>query len=106
MNHMKIGMFYVRVCACGAVLQSIQVTPWNAREVAKFKESAARCGYDTEHDLPGWTVVPWKARGGYGSQGVGAGRANAAREVVWFSPHCLPPASPTLFGDGLEEASA
>lgn len=49
MNHMKIGWFYVRVCSCGAVLQSIQVTPWNAREVGKFKESAARCGYDTEH---------------------------------------------------------
>lgn len=46
-------------------------------------------GYDGEHDMPGWVAVPWKARGGFGSQGDGRGRANAAREVLWFSPHCL-----------------
>ena len=28
---------------------------------------------------------------GYGSQSNGRGRANAAREVLWFSPHCLRP---------------
>ena len=52
------------------------------------------CGYDTEHGhaMPdNWQVVPWKARGGYGSQSNGRGRANAAREVLWFSPHCLRP---------------
>jgi DNA adenine methylase len=50
----------------------------------------ALCGYDGEHAMPSdWTAVPWKAHGGYGSQGNGAGRENAAREVVWFSPHCL-----------------
>jgi hypothetical protein len=36
-----------------------------------------------------WTVVPWKAHGGYGSQGDGRGRENAARETIWFSPNCL-----------------
>jgi len=46
-------------------------------------------GYEGEHTMPGWTAVPWKARGGFGSQGDGRGRANAAREVLWFSPHCL-----------------
>jgi DNA adenine methylase len=50
----------------------------------------ALCGYDGEHAMPAdWTPVPWKAHGGYGSQGNGAGRENAQREVVWFSPHCL-----------------
>lgn len=49
MNQMIIGMFYVRVCRCGAVLQQIEVTPFNAKQVAKFNESANRCGYDTEH---------------------------------------------------------
>ncbi len=39
----------------------------------------------------GWVVVPWKAKGGYGSQGKGRGRENAAREVLWFSPACLRP---------------
>ena len=50
----------------------------------------ALCGYGGEHDMPdGWTAHAWKAKGGYGSQGDGRGRANAARETVWFSPHCL-----------------
>lgn len=50
----------------------------------------ALCGYTGEHDMPdGWTAHAWKAKGGYGSQGDGRGRANAAREVVWFSPACI-----------------
>jgi DNA adenine methylase len=52
----------------------------------------ALCGYDGEHPMPdSWECVPWKARGGYGSQAYGAGRANAKRERIWFSPHCLKP---------------
>ena len=52
----------------------------------------ALCGYDNEHGghMPdGWRAVPWKAIGGYGSQGTGEARDNSAREVIWFSPHCL-----------------
>lgn len=50
----------------------------------------ALCGYDGEHDMPeGWTCHEWKTAGGYGSQGDGNGRANASRERIWFSPHCL-----------------
>lgn len=57
----------------------------------------ALCGYDTEHAMPDtWRAVPWKAHGGYAVQGNGNGRANAQREVVWFSPHCLRPGM-TLF---------
>jgi hypothetical protein len=52
----------------------------------------ALCGYQGEHEMPDeWEAVRWKARGGYGSQGDGAGRVNAEREVVWFSPYCLRP---------------
>ena len=52
----------------------------------------ALCGYDTEHAMPDtWHAHAWKANGGYGSQGNGRGRANAGREVVWFSPHCINP---------------
>jgi len=39
-----------------------------------------------------WQCVPWKASGGYGSQGKTDGlngRENATRERIWFSPHCL-----------------
>ncbi len=58
----------------------------------------ALCGYEGEHAMPDtWECVAWKARGGYGSQGDGRGRDNAARERVWFSPGCLKP--PTLFGE-------
>ena len=51
-------------------------------------------GYDQEHDhlgldLFGWRKVPWKARGGFGSQGNKTGRANSVREVLWLSPSTL-----------------
>ena len=51
-------------------------------------------GYDQEHDhlgldLFGWRKVPWKARGGFGSQGDKTGRANSVREVLWLSPSTL-----------------
>jgi hypothetical protein len=49
----------------------------------------ALCGYDGEHDMPGWSCWAWKAHGGYGSQGDGRGRDNVDRERVWFSPACL-----------------
>jgi D12 class N6 adenine-specific DNA methyltransferase len=50
----------------------------------------ALCGYEGEHAMPdSWECIAWKARGGYGSQGNGAGRENAGRERIWFSPHCL-----------------
>jgi len=52
----------------------------------------ALCGYEGEHVMPdSWECVAWKARGGYGSQGNNRGRANAGRERIWFSPHCLKP---------------
>ena len=52
----------------------------------------ALCGYEGEHDMPDtWECIEWKARGGYGSQGDGRGRDNAARERIWFSPHCTRP---------------
>jgi hypothetical protein len=57
----------------------------------------ALCGYEGEHQMPNdWECVPWKAKGGYGNQGDS--NENAARERVWFSPHCLKAAQPGLFG--------
>jgi hypothetical protein len=56
----------------------------------------ALCGYEGEHAMPGsWECLPWKARGGYGSQGNNQARENSAKERIWFSPHCLKP--PSLF---------
>ena len=49
----------------------------------------ALCGYEGEHAMPdSWECLEWKARGGYGSQGDGAGRSNSGRERIWFSPYC------------------
>jgi hypothetical protein len=54
----------------------------------------ALCGYDGEHKLPdNWSVLEWKARGGYGSQSDDdtQGKLNCKRERIWFSPHCIAP---------------
>lgn len=51
----------------------------------------ALCGYDTEHAMPAsWSVFNWTANGGYAGQGNGRGAQNRSREVIWFSPHCVP----------------
>lgn len=49
-------------------------------------------GYDGEHEMPDtWRAHRWKANGGYANPANGRGRANAERETIWFSPHCLKP---------------
>ena len=61
-------------------------------------------GYDDGREVPeGWVTVAWEAGGGYGNKADGEGRANAKRERLWFSPHCLRPdeGQMTLFGGGL-----
>jgi hypothetical protein len=57
------------------------------------------CGYDTVHDAllaQGWTVEEWRSNGGYGNLGQGRGRANKARERLWFSPACMGAEQPRL----------
>jgi hypothetical protein len=39
----------------------------------------------------GWECVAWKAAGGYKGQAKDGDNANAKRERLWFSPHCLKP---------------
>lgn len=62
---------------------------WCRENGARAQLRIVLCGYEGEYELPGWDVVPWKAHGGYGSQGDGDGRENAARERLWCSPACL-----------------
>lgn len=50
----------------------------------------ALCGYDDVDMPPGWSCHRWTATGGFGNQSKGRGRANRSREVLWFSPACLP----------------
>lgn len=50
----------------------------------------ALCGYEGTITMPDtWEEVAWKTSGGYGNQSKLRGRANANRERIWFSPHCL-----------------
>ena len=70
------------------------VRAWCLENGADKRLRIALCGYAGEGhealEAAGWSVVAWKARGGYGSQGTGTdGRENSRRERVWFSPHCL-----------------
>jgi len=56
----------------------------------------AYCCHDDGRTLPGgWMRHAWKPRAGYGRQGEAL--ANAAREVVYFSPHCAGPQQRGLF---------
>ena len=65
----------------------------------------ALCGYEGEHAMPAsWSAFAWKANGGYGNRSDKAGRANAARERIWFSPHCLSGRNRQI-GLGLEAAA-
>ncbi len=65
----------------------------------------ALCGYEGEHDMPPtWSVVAWKAHGGYGGQRKDGANDNADRERVWFSPHCLKPEQMRGLFDDLDVA--
>ena len=71
---------------------AVEVREWAIANGDNPLMRIALCGYDTEHGdaVPdGWHAYSWRAHGGYGRQGTGLGRANATREVVWFSPNCL-----------------
>lgn len=55
----------------------------------------ALCGYDADYDMPdGWASIYWKTNGGYRNRNKG--NESSAREIVWFSPHCLNP-QPDIF---------
>jgi hypothetical protein len=45
----------------------------------------ALCGYDGEHEMPGWREVSWTGARGY----AGDDNDNRSKERIWFSPHCL-----------------
>lgn len=78
------------------------VRAWAIEQGQNPQLRIALCGYDTGESWPdGWVTVEWKARGGYGSQADGRGRSNAHRERIWFSPHCLNPASTTPLFAGI-----
>lgn len=79
---------------------SAKVREWCKEYGTHPKMRIALCGYDGEHnelEAMGWRVFAWKANGGYSATGNGAGKVNATRERVWFSPHCLYEPESVLF---------
>lgn len=75
----------------GAVADAVQ--EWALANGNNPDLRIALCGYDGEHDMPGWECVAWKACKGY--QAKAAALEDRARERIWFSPACLKP--PSLF---------
>lgn len=70
-----------------------RVTAWCEANGGNPLLRIALCGYEGTWSPPaGWEAIKWRTPGGYGSQGNGRGRENAAREVIWFSPACINPA--------------
>lgn len=84
------NMDYAAGGNCGALARA--VWEWATVNGDNPDLRIAVCGYEGAFDVPPtWECLAWKNRGGYGSQGDGEGRENAARERIWFSPHCLKP---------------
>jgi DNA adenine methylase len=55
----------------------------------------AYCSYSTDEEealftQAGWSKYNWMAQGGYGLQGDNEAKENREKEVIWFSPYCLP----------------
>lgn len=73
--------------AAGGAGVSSAVRAWALEHGDDPRLRIALCGYEGEHDMPGWTVHAWKAHGGYANQSEGENQ-NARRERIWFSPHC------------------
>lgn len=82
---------------------SADVRAWAIEAGKRPDMRVVLCGLEGEHEMPaGWRCVPWKARGGYGSQRTDGDNENRHRERLWLSPHCLDATrQQSLFGGAL-----
>lgn len=67
---------------------AIDVRRWALEHGGDDRLRIVLCGYEGEHEMPGWRCFEWQAKGGYGSQAA-EGNDNAGRERLWLSHHCL-----------------
>jgi site-specific DNA-adenine methylase len=65
-----------------------KVRAWAVEHGANPKLRIAYCSYGEAPPPDGWQRVKWKAVGGYAASA--GNHANAHRETIDFSPHCLP----------------
>lgn len=71
------------------------VREWALQHGNDSRYRIAYCTYstvdeDTVFEQAGWTAYRWTASGGYGLRAHNRARRNRRREIVWFSPTCLP----------------
>lgn len=50
----------------------------------------ALCGFEGEHEMPGWHVLKWSSSGAHNRKGTRAA-TDRHRERIWFSPGCAQP---------------
>lgn len=82
-----------RVYSIDSMTVADEVREWCIKWGENRDVRIALCGYVGEHEMlaeHGWTPHRWTAHGGYANVGNGRGKQNREREVIWFSPHCLP----------------
>ena len=77
---------------CGAAVRE-----WAIENGSNPLLRIALCGYEGEHEMPGWSKHAWKTQGGYGGQAEER-NGNEKKERIWFSPHCLGTRQGSLFG--------
>lgn len=73
-------------CDSFDVADAVREWAIKAGEDKRFRIAVA--GYEGEHVFPGWSVLEWKARGGFGVA-RNEEYSNNERERIWFSPGCL-----------------
>jgi D12 class N6 adenine-specific DNA methyltransferase len=86
-----------RLYRCDSLSVAHDVHEWCLEHGDDLRMRIALCGYQGEHKMPrSWTCIQGKAtNSGYASQKrCGGGHSiNGHRERIWFSPHCLKPAT-------------
>jgi len=75
------------IYGCDEAGVSAAVREWALEHGDDPRLRIAVCGYEGEHDFPGWRVHRWKAHGGYALRNPD--NQNKHRERIWLSPHCL-----------------
>ena len=84
---------------------SAEVRAWAIDAGKRSDMRIVLAGLEGEHDMPSsWHCVPWKARGGNGSQRTEGENVNRHRERLWMSPHCEGARQRSLFDDPSPDA--
>ena len=67
---------------------SAAVRAWGVYNGDNPRYRIALCGYDGEHDMPGWHVCHWTAVASLQNR-QRRPEWQSASGRLWFSPHCL-----------------